>query len=68
MASFGPMMFWVIIPLTHPDLLVQLLLDAGAVELKNAIGILPKALQKKFNRKNSIILQDLAEFSAKEEK
>jgi hypothetical protein len=45
-----------------------LLLDAGAVELKNAIGILPKALQKKFNRKNSIILQDLAEFSAKEEK
>ena len=46
---------------------LQLLLDAGAVELKNAIGILPKALQKKFDRRNSVILQDLVEVSGKED-
>ena len=31
----------------------------GAVDLKNNIGILPIKLQKKLDRRNSVILQDM---------
>ena len=40
---------------------LQLLVGAGAVELKNAIGIAPQSLQKKFDRRNSVILQNLTD-------
>ena len=33
--------------------------ENGAVDLKNNIGILPIKLQKKLDRRNSVILQDM---------